>query len=1160
MAQEYDARGASGPGSSKPGQGLLQRLWGRDVFISYSRADGATYALGLAAHLSGRGFACVIDQWGVTIPGLVTPERVRRLLRSCRALVIVGTQASGASVHVAEEVAEFVKSSGMIIPIDLDGTIQAARWWPLIEGLPITVESGGRDARAPDENVLARLANALTFHRRDQRLRRVAYATASVLAIMVAGLGMLAFQGRGLARDNAVAREDLRMSRDDAKALEVRADAADVALKQTTTELTTQKEALTETRDRARRATAAADAAESRANQANQLAARQERIARRYSAENLLNAARTHLTTDPARAARLAEAAIRIEPEIDTRNVLVQAAVSGPAWNRFPAFPAEDYQGELIPGLDDRTVGFATDPTVSTVVRIEPGQGDRLLITDVDSGRTIRSLPLLPGETVSDLAPLARKLLVLTRPSGGHLAVRVFSFDDLRDTAGPAEPRLETLARSIDCAGGDWPCGLLTADGRLQVAMSPGSGSLDHGSFSNADRVLVHPSGRAVAVVAGGQVTWIPLGEGGAAGRVVLTFNAELQYPYQKAPLPWLKWGPQPYQLLVADAVQSAGERQMVEKATLWAVDASRDSRQRLRDWDMELNGLALPVFETDATARRVAMGVMKRGDGSRLEILTLDWSNTGSDQMVAVSAPEEGVLRGATGSEAEYSVQTASLSPNGGFVVVGGDRRGLSGTQMGRGVLDSWNLHPLDEDSSLRPEQQAFPILGGRHVKRIAYSSDSRRIAVLDATSGVTVFKVRTTEGPVFQQGLRLDEDLLQRLAPTTTRLDTGSRTWMTRYGAEDVRLYDLLSGAETRLSSASDCGGVLAAQQLGGQTLVVMTQCVRRLRDGKTAAEVRLPLPARSAVISDNLISVLLADRAMFLRSEDLGLLGVAQLADSPGLADHLADSGSVLSEPDKAVYYPVLGPDDQEISFLSLDSARVMERWSASLDGSGGPVRFQRTWTRQFAASKWTSVRAMPGGVIMALFGSNSPDDTPQLFQVRAQDGALVDHFGMRAFDTKLFEVAATGRLGPTSAYAALRLSGGGLILGVWSPAGGAPLRWSTIATQRYLSGEDILGIQPHGADHLLFLRSESGQRAYSLETGRLVWQGVVEDRLPSPPLRNAGGTWSIADPGALKAVVRRIQSGGGDTVEAITRIALPPEDLVAITGGTSQTAQD
>ena len=39
-----------------------------NVFISYSRADSSSYALSLASNLAGKGFSCIIDQWG-TEPG-----------------------------------------------------------------------------------------------------------------------------------------------------------------------------------------------------------------------------------------------------------------------------------------------------------------------------------------------------------------------------------------------------------------------------------------------------------------------------------------------------------------------------------------------------------------------------------------------------------------------------------------------------------------------------------------------------------------------------------------------------------------------------------------------------------------------------------------------------------------------------------------------------------------------------------------------------------------------------------------------------------------------------------------------------------------------------------------------------------------------------------
>jgi hypothetical protein len=38
-------------------------LFGDDIFISYSRADGITYAEGLASELAKRGFSCRVDLW-----------------------------------------------------------------------------------------------------------------------------------------------------------------------------------------------------------------------------------------------------------------------------------------------------------------------------------------------------------------------------------------------------------------------------------------------------------------------------------------------------------------------------------------------------------------------------------------------------------------------------------------------------------------------------------------------------------------------------------------------------------------------------------------------------------------------------------------------------------------------------------------------------------------------------------------------------------------------------------------------------------------------------------------------------------------------------------------------------------------------------------------
>ncbi len=1133
---------------------LLHSFFGKDVFLSYSRADGAAYALALAAQLSERGFACVIDQWGMTTPSLRTPERVRRLLRNCRAFVVVGTRASGESPHVTAEIEEFIRTPGMIIPIDLHGKIREARWWPLIDGLPIAVEAGGADAARPSVHVIERLTNAMTFRRRDEHLRRIAFATALILVLMVAGIGLLGVASHDLASDNASANAALDRSHGELQVISARAEHAAQNLKTTSDELAAQKTALHTASVQAQRANEAASAAQDRARTATKLADQQQQLARHLSAENLLNAARARIGNDPALAARLAGAASHIEPSLKVRDVLVQAAVSGPAWNRFPPFPAAEYNGQLTSRSDQMVLQFASDPGIANVARIDPDQPYRVLILNVDSGRTIRSLRLRPGETIAEAEPLARKLLILQRPTKVGFQIRAFAFEDLVTETPTVNAQLEQVLRSIDCAGGDWPCALLGLDGDLSVMPAHGQAAraVNLGSFPNADRVRIHPSGKSVAVIGNGKIVWTSIVESSGSKRTTLSFNATTGYPYEDTPLPWLRWGPEPHHLLVAEPTDPPVEHRQVEKISLWAIDAAKGSRQRLQDWDMQFNGLAMPVFQTDATAKRVAWSSMVRNSGSRLELVTLDWQPA-AGQIVTASRPPNGVLRGAVGSQTEYSVQVASIAPNGSYVVVGADRRGLSGTQFGFGVLESWNLHPLDMKSSLRPESLELPLIGKRHVKRIIYSADSRRIAVLDATAGVTVFKVRNEEGPALQEGLRLQEGLLNRLEAKTVRIDDTSQTWMTDYGDGDRRIYDLATGKETRVPGDARCGTPLTAQRDGPVTTLITTECVLHVKAGQVVRQIRLPFVTASAVINRNLISSIGANKVAFLRITDLRLLGVASLPDLEEITEGFRESGSRFSAPNTSAYFPTLSENSREISFLRLTSTHVLERWSATIPAAGEAIDLHRVWAVSFPKSEWTSVRALPSAdTLFALFGDNDPNAKPRLFQVRLQDGIITEHLRMPEVAGRLFEVAAVGQLDADTNYIVFRLYPSRLAVFSWRATGGAPLHSFYLSPTETLSTNDVLGVQPYGDDKLLFVKSGGKQLAYSMRTGHPVWQDRVDLNFPSLPLERVGNAWKITNQAGVKSVVDRIQSGGGETVDAITRIALPPQMLAEILG--------
>lgn len=1163
------------------GARIFADLWARDVFISYSRADGAIYALGLAAQLSERNFACAIDQWGMSTPGAATPAQLQSLLRNCRALIIVGTRASGASAHVNSEIEQFVKTPGMIIPIDLDGSIREANWWPTIEGLPIAVESGGSTAREPDADVLARITNALTFRRRDQRLRLLAISTGSVIALMLAGMGGLAFESRRLASDNekssqylADSIETLDNVRKDAGAAKQQLGLTSTALEQERASLLTARQ---ETAVAARTAKAAeakagtalaqaraaqtlAAAAETRAEAARRLAGEQELLARRFSARNLLSAASLQMDTDPAAALRLAEAATRIEPDIDVRDVVVEAAVSSPAWNRFPAFPSAEYRGELTPSSSDEVTAFAGDALLQTIAHIDSGDEEKLLVTNVDSGMVIRSLMLKPSERVDNQRPFARDLLVLRRGE----EVRVFDFAELASPTEAPHPAIDTVARAFDCAGGRWPCAALMPDGKLVLSYRSGAvtHSMELGNFPQADRISIHPSGDAIAVLSKGALTWI--GKGGSwpdAQIQTMAFQSYGDYPLKSDPLPWLRWGPRPDSLLVVEPIvkaRSAGsDTSWPEQVQLWAVRAATGQRQLIKKWDLHVTGLGDPIFETDAVARRIALSGSTEGGTSQLQLLTLSWKEANTSTVVDVAEPDEGALRGSTTSEKQYLFQTAALSPNGIFVVAGADTRGLSGTQFGFGVVESWNLDPLDEDSSARPESRSIPIRGKRHARQIAYAQNGRRIAILDNGGTISIFKVREAPASVFNSDLRMDEEILTHLAPKTFRVDARSSAWLSIFGDEDRRIYDLSSGAEIDVGSKFECGRALAAERIGDAFIIASVTCAAKLDGGKISLRQDLPRPARAARINHDLISINTGEEARFLRSADFSPLGAAQFSDNPALKAPLSYSGSESSNPNNAVFSPMLEPGEDHISVLSLGDGNLLEKWSAPISPTNTAIRFEKRWTQQLPASGWTSARDIPkANLTLILLGSNSPASTPTLYQIRRSDGAIASQFIMPQIEEKIFEVAAAGALDANNIYVVFRLATGGLISGIWPLGGGVPSQWNPIQVQaRYLSGSDILGVQSHEDDRLLLVRPETNKqivRAYSLHTGEAVWEGKFDDSLPAPMLRRTTTGWEVANSIFHDKFAARIRSGGGSIYDLVTKIMLSPEQIEQLTG--------
>src|ERR1700752_502612 len=109
-------------------------LFGDDIFISYSRKDGAKYAAALANELSkpGNNLSCFLDQWGASAASELS-KPVLRAIRNSSVLVLIGTAGAAESPLVREEVELFshkrwLRSRRPVLPINIDGALSNLSW------------------------------------------------------------------------------------------------------------------------------------------------------------------------------------------------------------------------------------------------------------------------------------------------------------------------------------------------------------------------------------------------------------------------------------------------------------------------------------------------------------------------------------------------------------------------------------------------------------------------------------------------------------------------------------------------------------------------------------------------------------------------------------------------------------------------------------------------------------------------------------------------------------------------------------------------------------------------------------------------------------------------------------------------------------------------
>ncbi len=392
-------------------------LFADDIFISYSRKDGAKYAAALANELSKRGndYSCFLDQWGASADNeLSTP--VLRALKHSYMLVLIGTAGAAESPLVRREVQLFsnrrwFQSPRPVLPINIDGALSDLNWSELtgLYRVPETNDAGKEGL--PSEEVVRLIVNSNSYTKRSQRMRLLSLVAMVLLIASVATSVFAAYMAKQAQAASLRATLESERANKESLNAKIQTDAA-----------------LTNKRDAEREAERAKENA-NLAQQQQKIADQKSREAKHQTAiaqENIRTARSQELSAhakaispvDPRAAVLAAIEAVRIKPTEEAQDALRSTLL------RFP-------EHEILSGAKQeiRTAEFSAD--------------DAHVITTSFDGKA-RLYEVSTGELVTTFeGPRAPILSAAFSPNGKYIVLSGMNFGE---SSGEANPFTEVVS------------------------------------------------------------------------------------------------------------------------------------------------------------------------------------------------------------------------------------------------------------------------------------------------------------------------------------------------------------------------------------------------------------------------------------------------------------------------------------------------------------------------------------------------------------------------------------------------------------------------------------------------------------------------------------------------------------------------------------------
>ncbi len=210
---------------------LVDRVFGYDFFLSYSRADGMHLPQRLKERLEQAGFRVFLDQTEYVAGADLRRETRRQVLKS-RKIVVIGRPGAFRSEWVRREIDVAENSEVIPVVLNLNGALEAAPadaplavivrkhdWLRLVETLD---DPDGE----PSDRIVLELVRSFNHTRQETRRQRV-FGAAALVLLITAGVASWQAVAAYQARDEAYrAKDEAEQAKDRAESEKARAERA----------------------------------------------------------------------------------------------------------------------------------------------------------------------------------------------------------------------------------------------------------------------------------------------------------------------------------------------------------------------------------------------------------------------------------------------------------------------------------------------------------------------------------------------------------------------------------------------------------------------------------------------------------------------------------------------------------------------------------------------------------------------------------------------------------------------------------------------------------------------------------------------------------------------------------------------------------------------